>query len=336
MATYCSQSQPFERSEALDQQRLEVNALEKDFSPLIHQAQTVPAITFVPGEPSLGLDRFAVHRFIVEELHTPLLDELFDKLWLVARRSGSSIDALHVQKMRQRSILPSEDPKLHLIRGRDRIYVEPIPAALLNYDFWAIFLSSPESDDRAVALGFVRSYTRLIRHRVDFAIAPETGLVPANVDWTEWQVFSARFRNIPSCEVAKRYQYGQIRLGRLDWLIRLCRPRAARTSWFYEVPYWSTAPYVERATVPLLFVFASLSLVLSSMQVIASITTGESSLSSLPFAKQQTILQWFWVFSVVVLILSMMVWLLFLVLPSLILASQILWGFRHRNGADPL
>jgi hypothetical protein len=50
------------------------------------------AITYVPGKPSIDLNKTTVHDFFSLELSTPLLDELYDNLWLVARKYSKSVD----------------------------------------------------------------------------------------------------------------------------------------------------------------------------------------------------------------------------------------------------
>lgn len=178
---------------------------------------------------------------------------------------------------------------MHLVWYHDKIYVKPMPLCLLNYDFWTTFLLLPAHSisnkeefvmeqvplapvfDRAAVIGFMRSYALLVRHRVDFVLAYEAYLFPAELDWIKWSEFIAHFRDIEDEEVARRYYFGQLRLSRLNWAVRLFCPSSAKTRWFYEIPYWSTGMYIERVVAPLLFSFASFSIVLSSMQVVLSV-----------------------------------------------------------------
>jgi hypothetical protein len=51
--------------------------------------------SFVPGQPTIYLDQMTVGKFLAQELNTPILDELYPRLWLVARKSGARIDPLH-------------------------------------------------------------------------------------------------------------------------------------------------------------------------------------------------------------------------------------------------
>lgn len=110
------------------------------------------------------------------------------------------------------------------------IYIKPLPVCLLNYDFWAAYLRLPgerKADstivssnavipnfDRSAAVGFLRSYAFLIKHRIGFILAKDSRLVPEDVDWIEWSKFINNFRKLEDHHVAKRYHYGQLRLSR--------------------------------------------------------------------------------------------------------------------------
>lgn len=49
------------------------------------------------------------------DLESKLADEIYPFLWLVARKSGAHIDPLHLQLIKDRDIVITEDPKLHLV-----------------------------------------------------------------------------------------------------------------------------------------------------------------------------------------------------------------------------
>lgn len=271
---------PFPASCALNTELLKrpVSAND-DTTQLQSEAKT---IHYIPGNPSIGLLPSEVYDHLSNELATPLLDELHTQLWLVAKKSGHHIDALHTQKVKARSIIPAEDPRLHLIWNRNRMYIKPVPQCLLNYEFWVRYLKplkrvlssersspvpkSPEPAasvfDSRIAIGFMRSYAFLIKSPLDFAIAKESYLIPTDINWIQWSIFINHFRVVEDDTVAKRYHYGQLRLSRLNWAVRLFRPKNIRSRWFYENPYWSTSEFMERATFPLVFLFASVSIAL--------------------------------------------------------------------------
>ena len=244
-----------------------------------------------------------VSTFLAAELSTPLLDSLYPMLWLAARREGSHVDPLSRQHVKGRQVIVSEDPKMDLIWTPNKIFIKPIPYCLFSHDFWLSFLSpdactvkpyglSKSQDrirfNRTLALGFLRSYSHLIRHRSDFAIAKERRLVPADIDWSSWQYFIAHFHRVPDPRVAQRYHYGQIRHSRLNLLVRLTLLRERSTFWFYEPLHLSTGPYIKGITASVGFVLATISLVLLSMQV---------SLASVPGTRATNA---YWTFSVMI------------------------------------
>ncbi|KAB8276900.1 hypothetical protein BDV30DRAFT_223895 [Aspergillus minisclerotigenes] len=208
--------------------------------------------------PRSMVDRLDV--FLAQELNTPVLDELYPRLWL-----------------------------LHLVWHRDKFYIKPLPECLLNHDFWTGHLSSHGTN----------------KH---FALAHVNHLIPETVTWNAWCQFIQHFRHCEDTQVAKRYHYGQLRLSRLNWAVRLFQPPSAKTIWFYDVPYWSIQTYLQRIAAPLIFGFASISLVLSSMQVILSISTDEITLGAVG-----------------------LVWTLLLVTPLAVLFWQVSWGFKNRK-----
>lgn len=81
---------------------------------------------YVPGEPTVALDASSVQEFLQRELETTVLDELYQNLWMVARKSNKSIDALHRQTSKGGSITPMEDIGLHLVWNHRTIHVKLI------------------------------------------------------------------------------------------------------------------------------------------------------------------------------------------------------------------
>lgn len=344
MSTYTSA--PFPPSCALNRE-----VLERPLSANDDTSQPRSGIQYIPGNPGVGLLPNEVYDHLFNELATPLLDELYTQLWLVARKSGHHIDALHSQKVKGRSVIPTEDPRLHLVWNRNKIYIKPVPLFLLNHEFWVRYLQplkrglssenpllTPETPepatsvfDSSIAVGFMRSYASLIKYPLDFAIAKECYLIPADIDWIQWSIFINHFRNIGDDSVAKRYHYGQMRLSRLNWAVRIFHPPHTRTRWFYENLYWSTGDFMERATFPLIFLFASLSVALSSMQVALSVPV-ERLWSQIPNDDElQEMNRAFWLFSIAVVLLWLLTWILLLGAPFVALCLQVFWGFRNRG-----
>ncbi|KAL1602377.1 hypothetical protein SLS60_005793 [Paraconiothyrium brasiliense] len=320
---------PFLKHHALDQQTL---------APFQGPSQT-PTIHHVPDQPSVPLNNQEVQDFLTAELQTTILDRMYNWLWLCATKESHRIDALHQHLFKGRSILPTEDPALHLIWFKDKVCIKPIPLCLLNHSFWLHFLPpSPEApsalppSSTRLALGFLRSYAYLIRHRSDLAIAVENGLLPKHVDWLQWAHFIAPFRNVQDLDVAPRYHFGQLRLTRLNLLIRVLRPRSrddAGTNRHYYTMHWYTSAYLRQFVSAGVFVFASLSLIMSAMQVILSLP---SDMAGRTWTREKDALSFaFWGFCVTVLVLLAFSWMLLLAGPVVYFGAQQVFGYKMKE-----
>jgi hypothetical protein len=312
----------------------------RNASNLSRPSNPMPEIlSHLPGEPSVGLVNDDVHKFIKRELDTPVLDEMYPNLWLVGRKTSDNIDALHRQRIKGRSIVPSENSELHMVWTENTIYLKPVPLCLLNHNFWTRYLAKPSTlhaqdsrpSNRQIAASFLRSYAFLIRHRCDFEIAKTSLLIPSDFDWIQWSRFMDKFRSLDGESVARRYHYGQLRLSRLNWAVRLLRPQESRTWWFYEQPYWSTMPYVEAAAAPLIFLFASISLVFSSMQVMLAAPSEALRFPSFGTDAATITSRAYWVFSLIVILLSCLSWALLVGVPMSIFIWQLAYGFSSRR-----
>ena len=236
-----------------------------------------------------------VQDILYRELCTPILDELSPYLYLVAKKSSQHIDALHVQLIKGRKIVITEDPQLHLIWFYDMIYLKPIPAYLLNHDFWARHLCFSQAqgdwsfcnaelkrvaDHRSLqrllfisALRFLRTYGYLIRHQSDFELAKDHRLIPPHCTWASFTQFIASccHQEKYDIEIARRYAYGQIRLNRLNYAVRIFRPKTCHSRWYYHRMQWNTRAYIEQYFGPILFAFGSIAVLLAALQVALSV-----------------------------------------------------------------
>lgn len=162
---------------------------------------------------------------MAQGVRTKLLDDLYPCLWLVARKDGIYIDSLHEHLIKGRTIVTAEDPKLHLVWYYETVYIKPLPDYLLNHNIWTRFISpenaqplhkQPQHNKHRAAVGFLRSYSFLIRHESDFIIAQRANLIPKYVSFQRFQKFMQPFRSVQDKEVSHRYQYGQFRLSHLN------------------------------------------------------------------------------------------------------------------------
>jgi hypothetical protein len=172
----------------------------------------------IPNEPLLTNEEARVHEFLDGELLCPVLDDLYPHLWLVATKLGDHVDPLHEQLAKRRALTVSEKPSLHMVWYYNTIYLKPIPHCLLNYRFWNTYLSSRSQEPRSridslsttcrTALGFLRSYSFLIRSESDFLLAQDAKLIPKHLAYTKFQLFIDAFRQLSDEAVALRYHYG--------------------------------------------------------------------------------------------------------------------------------
>lgn len=257
--------------------------------------------TTVPNEPFVAASHAAVREFLNRELECKVLDELAPYFFVFCKRHSAHLDALHEYISTGIHVSVAEDPGLHLVRKYNVIFMKPIPHCLYNYDFWDTYLGSPDHNDKRhtttcedesipnknarkaistapttnlsiacrSALGLLRSYGYLIKHESDFHIAQDKYLIPKHVTYTQFQYFIQPFRNLPDSVVSPRYQYGHIRMTRLNIAVRLCRPKTLNriVPWSYHKLTYHSGQYIAMFVPPLLFLFACLTLLLSSMQV---------------------------------------------------------------------
>lgn len=165
--------------------------------------------------------------FLERELLVQRLNDVQDLLWVCGRPMPPR--PLHYQALISREIHVTENPELHLVWAKNRIFVKPIPRWLLSPEFWATHLAvaDKQSDPRkqrlaACALGFLFTYTALIAYESDFRIAYDKGLVPSQMSWDRWRALSAQIlQNHCYASVNPRYWYGELRLSRLNKIYRI-------------------------------------------------------------------------------------------------------------------
>ena len=224
----------------------------------------------LPGQPSINLQNSDdVKEFLEQDLMCMELEAVSNHLWIMSTQSSSNINPLHYQRVKGRQILIAEDPRLHLVWLHDRIFLKPLPPYLLSYDFWTHFLTPQSNGDacvkiRKTALGFLRTYGHLIQHESDFRIARQESLqlIPPGVTWPDFSKFIKEISNIDDVDVSGRYQYGELRLARLNFYAPFLFHRS-----HFEQAYSEYSDYFSRFYAPLLFGFAILSTILNSMQV---------------------------------------------------------------------
>lgn len=164
-----------------------------------------------------------LHYFLEKELFVKRINAIQDWLWACGRPMPPR--PLHYQLVLSRDIIVTEAAELHLVWGPKGIHVKPLPEYLLDREFWQTHIigdggSEPQEVEKC-ARGFLFSYCALIAYKSDFRIAKDHGLLPENLSWESWKLFSAQILESHCfAAVNPRYWYGELRLGRLNKVYR--------------------------------------------------------------------------------------------------------------------
>ena len=287
--------------------------------------------TTVPGQYRFSLDH-DLQKFLVRDLCTPRLDKMSPWLWLLSTQNSANISALTEQKIKGRTVVITEDPDLHLTWHFDRVFVKPLPKYLLSRGFWDRYLIPQSSKEHSpssqpifrAATGFVRSYAYLIKHKSDFRIAksindPSLRLISKKIKYEDFCRFIESFAHISDSETGPRWQFGELRLSRLNkWSIVLLGQRS-----FMHISR-QYADVVARYYGPLAFLFAFLSVSLSAMQVSVGV------LASKPMPAASAMINASWGFSAFTLILVAVSVLLILLNITVLGTSEVIFAAKER------
>lgn len=315
---------PFPKEHELNQDLTLVDAPDSKVSFTIKGNDGPP---YLPGHPQVPLSNDSL-AFLKDEILTPELDILSPHLWLVATQRSDHVSALHHQLVRGRSIIITENPKLHLLWIDNRVYIKPIPSYLLNHAFWVYTFSTQHSpfasDARNLlsrsALGFLRTYAHLIRHESDFRLAKERCLIPSSITWRAWNTFTFPLRDVLDTEVSARYRFGELRLSRLNFWSKIFLGRMK----YFQVT-GQTSTYLARFFAPLIFIWATLSVILAAMQVELSVQHIYNQDSQARWTKFAYTSRWF---SVTTLAVAALAILLFLMLICKRFMKQLIFAWN--------
>ncbi|PMD61108.1 uncharacterized protein K444DRAFT_642316 [Hyaloscypha bicolor E] len=212
-------------------------------------------------------------KYYITELRTSRLDEIRSYLWLAGVPNCGR--PLHRQQLLGREIIITEDPNEHLVWHQIRIFIKPLPIFLLDLDCWTRKICKSKQLHEP-ACGLLLSYAWLVRYESDLRIAHEKGLLPDFIHLATWTEFISEFLEHIDLQslsgVSPRYQYGELRLSRLNKIYYI-----TRFTWRDSVRgYMTTSTWYQdffaRNFAWLLAVFAFMSLGLSAMQVVLAST----------------------------------------------------------------
>ena len=186
-----------------------------------------------------------MHRFLCAFFDLSRFDTIRKMMWLIAVHGAPR--SLYYQKFLRREIVIAEELDLHLVWAKSRIFIKPLPDFLLNYDFWEAYISCEPQLHRA-ACGLLYSYCGLIRFGHDLQVAQECHLVNVNLDYRAWTEFARtilpNLNPHDSNTMDTRFQYGELRLHRLDTIYRYSPYKFSVSSILQGFPHALTESYV--------------------------------------------------------------------------------------------
>jgi uncharacterized membrane protein len=171
-------------------------------------------------------------------------------------------------------VLQTLQMDLHLLKYSNRLLVKPLPEYFLSHAFWTKHIC-PYPSFHASASGFLLSYIWLLTSPLDLQLAHDLYLVPKSIKWPVWKAFVRDFSTHIDMttlhQVNQRYQFGDLRLGRIN---SIYRTRFAFTHFVrgYLYPYNRYVVFFQRNFGWILVVFVFFSLVLGAMQVGVSVS----------------------------------------------------------------
>lgn len=187
-------------------------------------------------------------------------------LWIVG--SLGNISPLHHQKVLLREVIATESSRMHLVWFDRFIYIKPLPDYMLHFAHYDAIICKDRGDDlHSLVIGFLLTYMRLIQSPIDIAIAKELHLIPTTITWKAWALFrESIIKHTANDEVNKRYQFGELRLSRLNLIWRFTRRGLT-----YFTVHREYSTYFDQYFSLLITVFAFVAVILTAMQVIVGI-----------------------------------------------------------------
>jgi len=211
-----------------------------------------------------------VYELLGNEFSLSRLNSIHQYLWMAGR--PMNIRPLHRQIAMNRRILITERGDLHLLWERDQIFLKPLQVHILKHEFWEQYICGNDTLFRDTC-GFLMSYIWLICSPLDFHHAVLLGLLPCtSSDWIWWKTFVRDFLSNAKLDdhskINQRYHYGELRLGRVNWIYRLAPslfPKYLVRGYTHNYTTYSALLYQKFGWV--LAIFAYFSLALSAMQL---------------------------------------------------------------------
>ncbi|EMD63943.1 hypothetical protein COCSADRAFT_37666 [Bipolaris sorokiniana ND90Pr] len=219
---------------------------------------------------------YEIPAFLAFDLDLARLNRIHGHLWMAGRPMRAR--PLHRYTMLGMQVIQTQQMDLHLLKFSSKLLIKPLPEWILCHKFWTDWICNYDDADGKrepgwlwkSAAGFLVSYVWLVTTPLDLKIAHENSLLPSFVTWHWWKAFVSDFISHVDIDtlhqVNKRYQFGDLRLGRINTTYRV---RYAHTH-FVRGYLWGYNRYViffQRKFSWVLIVFVFFSVVLSAMEV---------------------------------------------------------------------
>ncbi|KAH8732223.1 hypothetical protein GQ44DRAFT_745473 [Phaeosphaeriaceae sp. PMI808] len=219
------------------------------------------------GSAIFGAIMFSLHVY----LSVKRLDQIRDHLWWAGRPHAAR--PLHKQKLLMRQIVITEQADLHILWLENRIFIKPFPSYLLDRNVWKEHICKDVELFEA-ARGMLLSYMWLIRTKSDLDIAHDHRLLSENITWKSWcaiveDVQNSFDLNSPQA-VSRRYDFGELRIRRINQIARLKALRSLRVYDFikgYTQTYTHYGYFFSTNFHWIILVFAFGSILLSALQL---------------------------------------------------------------------
>lgn len=189
------------------------------------------------------------------------LNNIHEYLWIAGRLNH--INPLHKQLCMRRDIIIVEDISLHLVWYDNIIYIKPLPKIFIDK-----YIDDDLLNDENI-IGFLKTYIKLIKTKSDYYIAIEKRIIENDLEWESWKYFYNKFKeDLNYNNISKRYDYGELRLHRLNLIYRL----TFRNLFYFNI-YRQYDKYFGKYFQISIILFAYLSIFLTAMQVILASTS---------------------------------------------------------------
>ena len=211
--------------------------------------------------------------FLMTDLDLSRLNHIHHLLWTAGRPMRAR--PLHRYRMLNYDVHATQQMDLHLLIANNSLLLKPLAKYLLDPVFWATHLDTLGRESlKEAALGWLFSYAWLLNTPLDLRIAHDYYLVPEDLTWAQWKAIANRFLLHIDTEtlhgINKRYQYGELRLSRINRIYRL---RFFLTHFVrgYLYGYNRSAVFFDREFSWVLIAILFLTFLLTAMQVGSSV-----------------------------------------------------------------